>query len=33
MTTSEDEPRLGRNALIQYMVPELHVNQMMWSYH
>jgi len=28
MTTSEDSLRLGHNALIQNMIPELH-----WSYH
>jgi len=26
VTTSEDEPRLEHNALIQNMIPELHVN-------
>jgi len=27
VTTSEDEPRLEHNALIQNMIPELHVNE------
>jgi len=33
MNTSEGATRLGHNALIQNMIPELHVNQMMWSCH
>jgi len=33
MTTSEDSPKLEHNALTQNMIPELHVDEMMWSYH